>query len=87
MRGLRLWLVPLVVSCAAAVACAGEKEPGGEGEDCYRDSDCRPGLVCVAEAAGGARRCSSDVSGLVSSVEGPPAPEDAGAPADPADGG
>ncbi len=63
------WLLPLL----ACVACAGHQDPGGPGEDCYRDSDCRAGLVCVADTSG-ARTCSDDVSGLVGNVEGPPPP-------------
>jgi hypothetical protein len=78
-------LVALVGSLAV-LACAGHQEPGGAGTACYRDSDCKAGLVCVANTAG-TRLCSDDVSGLVGSVEGPPPPEDAGMPADPYDGG
>jgi hypothetical protein len=77
----------------ALVGCAGAQEPGDAGATCYRDGDCKAGLVCVANSAGD-RVCSDDVSGLVGSVEGPPPPEDAGAevddaapPADPYDGG
>jgi hypothetical protein len=75
------------------LGCAGHQEPGAAGTACYRDSDCQAGLVCVANATG-SRVCSDDVAGLVGSVEGPPAPEDAGmpvddaaAPMDPYDGG
>jgi hypothetical protein len=75
-RALRVGLLAF-----ALVGCAGAQEPGGAGSACYRDSDCQAGLVCVANSAG-ARVCSDDVSGLVGSVEGPPAPEDAGVPAD-----
>jgi hypothetical protein len=67
-----------------ASACSGPQEPGGEGSDCYRDRDCQSGLVCVGTADD--RRCSSDVSGLVTTVEGAPPPADAGMPpADAAD--
>jgi hypothetical protein len=62
-----------------ALGCAGSKEPGGPGEDCYRDEDCKSGLVCVANMSG-VRVCSNDVTSLVSMRPGPPAPEDAGAP-------
>ena len=62
---------------ALAAACAGSKEPGVAGEDCYRDEDCKSGLVCVADA-NGVRVCSNDVTGLASTVEGPPPAEDAG---------
>jgi hypothetical protein len=69
---MRLGLaVPLVV----AAACGGPQEPGAEGESCYRDADCAAGLVCVGPPK--QRVCSSDVSGLISQVEGPP-PMDAG---------
>jgi hypothetical protein len=61
------------------LGCAGSKEPGGPGEDCYRDEDCKSGLVCVANM-NNVRVCSSDVTSLVSMRPGPPAPEDAGTP-------
>jgi len=51
------------------------------GEDCYRDEDCKIGLVCVATPApSGPRVCSNDVTSLASTVEAPPA--DAGTPVD-----
>ena len=59
-----LWLA------AGWLGCGGKQDPAGEGEDCYRDSDCQPGLVCVP--AGDTRHCSSDTTGLVSTVETPP---------------
>lgn len=71
MRGprYRLWAsLGLVL-----LACGGEQEPAGEGADCYRDSDCKPGLVCVP--SGETRTCSSDTTGLESTVEAPPMPE------------
>jgi hypothetical protein len=71
------WLLVTFV----ALGCAGSKDPGAMGEDCYRDEDCKSGLVCVANM-NGVRVCSNDVTGLASSVEGPPAPEDAGVPVD-----
>jgi len=66
------------------VACAGKNTGGEMGEDCYRDEDCKVGLVCVATPApSGPRVCSNDVTSLASSVEGPPAPPpDAGTPVD-----
>jgi hypothetical protein len=79
-------LILALAAAFGALACAGHQEPGGAGTACYRDSDCKSGLICVANAAG-SRVCSDDVSGLVGSVEGPPAPEDGGMPADPYDGG
>jgi hypothetical protein len=54
-------------------ACGGPQEPGGAGDECYRDADCKSGLVCVPN--GNQRACSNDVSGLVSMVEGPPVVE------------
>jgi hypothetical protein len=86
-----------------AVGCGGDQEDGAAGSDCYRDADCKAGLVCVPNAAG-ERVCSNDTTPLVSQVAAPPAPpeelpiEDAGvdeadaaAPVDPdaavADGG
>jgi hypothetical protein len=65
-----------VLLVAAAFGCAGKQDPGGPGQDCYRDQDCKSGLVCVANANNN-RVCSADVSGLKSMVEGPP--PDAGA--------
>ena len=54
-------------------ACGGPQEPGSAGDECYRDADCKSGLVCVPD--GSRRACSNDVSGLVSMVEGPPVVE------------
>ncbi|HEX6766401.1 MAG TPA: hypothetical protein VF103_13005 [Polyangiaceae bacterium] len=88
--------VALVLGVVCA-ACGGPQEPADAGEDCYRDADCKPGLVCLGQ--GNKRVCSRDVSGLISQVERPPpdagmpvddgaAPQDDGAvPPDPADGG
>jgi hypothetical protein len=57
-------------------ACGGPQEPAEEGADCYRDADCKVGLVCVPNANGsGARTCSRDIGGLVSQVDRPPPPE------------
>jgi hypothetical protein len=64
-----------------AVGCAGKQSGGGPGEDCYRDEDCKVGLVCVpTPAPNGPRVCSNDVTGLASSVPAPP--PDAGMPVD-----
>ncbi|HEY3500650.1 MAG TPA: hypothetical protein VGK73_38420 [Polyangiaceae bacterium] len=62
---LLIWL-----AVAWLASCGGKQEPAGEGEDCYRDSDCKPGLVCVP--SGEARKCSADTTGLVSTVDAPP---------------
>jgi hypothetical protein len=74
-----------LVGSLVGLACAGHQEPGGAGAACYRDGDCKAGLICVADAAG-TRLCSDDVSSLVGTVEAPPAP-DGGTPVDPYDGG
>ena len=85
---VRLGLAAPLVFVAA---CGGPQEPAEEGESCYRDADCAAGLVCVPGREG--RACSRDISGLISQVEGPPPPPDAGMPVDdaggepPADGG
>jgi hypothetical protein len=80
VAALKGFWVPLVL----ALSCGGPQEPAGEGESCYRDADCAPGLVCVPGESG--RNCSRDVSGLISQVERPeppPEPEpDAGTPVD-----
>jgi hypothetical protein len=68
--------VAWVVLCLTALgyaACGGPQEPGAAGDECYRDADCKAGLVCVPD--GSRRSCSNDVSGLVSMVEGPPIAE------------
>ncbi|HEX5099950.1 MAG TPA: hypothetical protein VFV94_10640 [Polyangiaceae bacterium] len=63
------------------VACAGKQPAGEMGDDCYRDEDCKVGLVCVPTPPNSDdRKCSNDVTSLASSVEGPP--PDAGAPVD-----
>ena len=78
----------LAAVAAALLGCAGKQDPAGIGKDCYRDEDCKPGLVCVANAANN-RVCSNDVTGLASEVAGPPTDggADDAAPADPGDGG
>ena len=66
-----------VVAVLAVGGCAGKQDPAGAGQDCYRDDDCKDGLVCVANPQGN-RVCSKDVSSLASTVEAPPPPPDAG---------
>jgi hypothetical protein len=57
-------------------ACGGPQEPAEEGADCYRDAECKYGLVCVPKPGGsGARTCSKQIGGLVSQVDRPPPPE------------
>jgi hypothetical protein len=70
-----------VLLATLGLACAGKQSGGEMGEDCYRDEDCKVGLVCVASPPNSDdRKCSNDVTSLASSVEGPP--PDAGAPVD-----
>jgi hypothetical protein len=77
----RAWLLGVGVVAVLGGGCAGKQTGGELGEDCYRDEDCKVGLVCVATPApSGPRVCSSDVTGLASSVPGPP--PDAGTPVD-----
>jgi hypothetical protein len=73
MRAFRLLLRAALVASVWLLGCGGKQEPADEGEDCYRDSDCKPGLVCVP-AGDSARVCSSDLTGLESNVEAPPMP-------------
>lgn len=65
--------VGVLLPALGYVACGGPQEPGGAGDECYRDADCKSGLVCVPN--GNQRTCSNDVSGLVGMVEGPPVVE------------
>jgi hypothetical protein len=59
-------LGPLPLLFAMALArCGGPQQGEASGGECFRDADCKEGLVCVAGA------CSSDVDSLVSIVEGP----------------
>jgi hypothetical protein len=70
-----------VVVVLGLLGCAGKQDPAGLGHDCYRDDDCKDGLVCVANSAGN-RVCSNDVTSLASTVDGPPPADDAGTPTD-----
>jgi hypothetical protein len=67
---VRNWIAAGVV-VGLPWACGGPQELAADGEVCYRDDDCQAGLVCVAPPASQDRRCTSDVSGLVSMVPGP----------------
>jgi hypothetical protein len=78
MNGSRRTAFIPIVLVVGVLACAGKQEPGGMGQDCYRDEDCKIGLICVPDAAGKNRKCGNDVKGLESMVDGPP---DAGVPA------
>ena len=56
----------------AATACGGPQKLGEAGATCFRDDDCRPGLACVAPSAMDSKRvCSSDLTPLISMVDGP----------------
>ncbi len=72
---LTAWAAWLLGVSLLGWGCAGRKDPGGAGEDCYRDDDCKSGLVCVATNMSGPRVCSNDVTGLVGMVQGPPPEE------------
>lgn len=85
MNTFRALSVGLLV---AAGACGGPQKLGGAGATCFRDDDCKPGMVCVAPTAGDIHRvCSSDPTPLISMVEGPPAMAAAGAATMPGAGG
>ena len=57
---------------ALAVSCGGPQELGGSGTKCFRDDDCKSGLICVAPTAADARRvCSNDPTPIISMVEMP----------------
>lgn len=74
-----LWIGVVLFGAAGGLVagCAGKQDAAGAGQACYRDEDCKAGLVCVADS-GGNRVCSNDVSSLASTVDGPPPPPDAG---------
>jgi hypothetical protein len=81
-------LLGVFIALSCGTSCGGKQEPGELGDDCYRDADCKPGLVCVPLGEG--RQCSNDVSGLASNVEGAPpmeAPEEAPEEVPPSTGG
>ena len=73
MRSLATVGAVVLAVVALAAGCAGKQDPAAAGQDCYRDEDCKTGLVCVANASGN-RVCSKDVKSLESMVDGPPAP-------------
>ncbi|HEX3851391.1 MAG TPA: hypothetical protein VHW01_10525 [Polyangiaceae bacterium] len=76
LRGLSL----LALASVWAVACGGPQNPGGPGSVCFRADDCKDGLTCVPSAKGSSKSiCSSDLSGIVSMVDGAP-PTEAGTP-------
>lgn len=85
-------LAPLGLGLVVAMACGGPQKQTGAGAVCFRTDDCRPGYACVPEAAGSSKRvCSTDLTLIVSTVDGAPpsAVGDAGASSDgvPAIGG
>src|SRR5450432_2145185 len=69
-----------------AVACGGPQKQGAAGSVCFRTDDCQDGLACVPTAKGSSKSvCGSDLSGIVSMVDG--APAEAAAPIGDAAGG
>ena len=69
-----------------AAACGGPQTQESSGAVCFRADDCKPGFACVPEAAGSSKRvCSTDLSLIVSMVDG--APLEAAAPAAGGDAG
>ncbi|MBE7480886.1 MAG: hypothetical protein HS104_13010 [Polyangiaceae bacterium] len=46
-------------------SCGGPQEQAGLGGECYRADDCQTGLVCINGV------CSNDLTGIVSTVDGP----------------
>lgn len=62
---LAVLLCPALVVGAILAGCGGPQKGEGSGGECFRDADCKEGLVCVDG------ECSSDVDSLVSVVEGP----------------
>jgi len=56
------------------LACGGPQEQGGPGSVCFRTDDCKNGLACVPTAKGSTKSvCGSDLSTIVSMVDGAPA--------------
>lgn len=67
---------PLIA--AGALGCGGPQDLGRAGAKCFRDDDCVAGLVCVAPAGKTARVCSSDLTPIISMVDGPPVAQGGG---------
>jgi hypothetical protein len=80
MRARNRW-VPLFRALSVAalgtvwvLACGGPQEQGGPGSVCFRTDDCKNGLACVPTAKGSTKSvCGSDLSTIVSMVDGAPA--------------
>lgn len=70
-------------SCALLLvgACGGPQDPGKLGATCFRDDDCKAGLICVAPTGETDRVCSDDPTPLISNVDGPPVIDTGGAAA------
>src|SRR5690606_25201470 len=64
-RGFVLLCWPALLVFAVSIGCGGPQKGEGSGGECFRDADCKEGLVCVDG------ECSSNVDSLVSVVEGP----------------
>jgi hypothetical protein len=63
------------------LACGGPQELLDAGATCFRSDDCKAGLACVPASPGASRRvCSSDLTGVVSEVDGAVVDEDGGPP-------
>jgi hypothetical protein len=72
-RGLVLRRWAFAVPFLVGAACGGPQSLGGRDKACFRDDDCKAGLICVAPLKDpGNRVCSNDPTPLISSVEGPP---------------
>src|SRR5580765_4110322 len=48
---------------AATAACGGPAKAAGEGGECFRASECAPGLVCLALPSG-EKVCTSDLTSI-----------------------
>ncbi len=54
-----------------AVACGGPQPLAGSGAVCFRTDECQAGLACIPETSGATKHvCSSDLTGIISMVDG-----------------
>ncbi len=67
-----------LLAIAVSGACGGPQDHGSKGVTCFRDDDCKPGLICVAPEGSAKRVCSDDPTPLISNVDGPPIAETGG---------
>lgn len=77
----RRWRVRTSCALLLVGACGGPQDPGKLGATCFRDDDCKAGLICVAPTGETDRVCSDDPTPLISNVEGPPVIDTGGAAA------